>query len=1053
MLFLFVLFTSISISAQVTISGTVSEADGSSLPGVGISVKGTALGTAADMNGNFTLIIPTDRAVLVFKYLGFENQEVSVFGNTSGLKVVMKENAQVLDEVVVIGYGGMKRSDLTGSVASIRSEDIRKSMSTSLEQAMQGRLAGVQVTQNSGAPGAGISVSIRGVNTLNGNEPLYVIDGVAISSQPGGRASSVLSSINPDDIESLEVLKDASATAIYGSRASNGVVMITTKKGAMGKPILSYDGYYGLQQLPTRVETMNLREYAEYYNQRAAIQGWGIRDDFRDPSLLNEGTDWQSELFRTAPMHNHTIGVRGGSNGVMYSVSGGLLNQEGIGIGSDFKRFTFRSNIDMEVAKWLSVGVNGSVANTKRTTTMDEGGIISAAINQRPDVPARNLDGSYGAIEEDQFNTYYINPLAAAQMRENYDTGTQLYYTFYADLKPLPGLTFRTEYGGNLRYGNNYSFTPNYRYGNQMWTSRARKESNKGDEWFLKNFLTYDWKAAQNQTLQIMGGHEAQSGRGESLWGERTNYISNAIHSLNVGGEFPGISNGDGMSKWAIESYFGRLNYNFDNRYILTASLRVDGSSTFGPNNRWGTFPSVAFAWRINNESFLKDVQAINNMKLRLGWGMVGNSGAGSYAYGATMSTTATAWGVGFFPANFANPDLKWESTKAYNIGLDLNLFKNRLELITEVYSKNIDNLLLEATLPSYAVYLETWVGIRPPWVNTGAMENKGLEFTLNTVNIDNKKFFWNSNITLSFNRNKLLKMYSDSDALFGEVGSGNIYTKTAIGEPIGQIFGYNVIGMFSCEDDFYQKDANGNFIMDANGNRVEVARPADNNGNRFPIAENQIWVGDYIFEDVNGDGIIDEKDRKYLGNTAPKFFYGFNNSFSWKNFELNVFLNGVYGNKVYNMLRQQRSGTDGYSGKLRSVAGFARVELIDPNGENDISNVHVTNAATATASRIYAVAGNRNDNERISSRFVEDGSFLRLKNVSMSYTIPKQWLKKYVPVDFLQVYASVQNLYTFSKYKGYDPEIGSYDVRLVGIDNARYPPQRIYKFGLRLNF
>jgi TonB-linked SusC/RagA family outer membrane protein len=481
---------------------------------------------------------------------------------------------------------------------------------------------------------------------------------MAVSGQVSDN-SSVLSTINPADILSLEALKDASATAIYGSRASNGVVMITTKQGVTGKPKLSYDGYFGLQQLPSRVETMNLKEYAEFYNTRAAIQGWGIRDDFRDPDLLNDGTDWQKELFRTAPVHNHTLSVSGGNADVRYALSGSYLNRDGIGIGSNFRRVTFRSNVDMDVTKWLNVGINGSVANTSQVTTMDTGGIIREVINQRPDVPARNIDGTYGVIEEDRFNTYYVNPLAAAQMRENYNTGNQAYYTFYLNLKPLQVLNFRMEYSGSINYGNNYSFVPNYVFGNQRWTSQSRKESSKGDSYSVKTYLTYEKKFAGKHNVNVMAGHEAQGGKWESMFGRRTNYISNSMHSLSVGGTIPLDGNGDDMNSWAIESYFGRLNCNFNDRYLLTATVRADGSSTFGANNRWGTFPSAALAWRISNEEFMESVTSVNNLKLRFGWGIVGNQGAGSYSYGTAMAATQTNGGTGYLPLNYGNPNLK----------------------------------------------------------------------------------------------------------------------------------------------------------------------------------------------------------------------------------------------------------------------------------------------------------------------------------------------------------------------------------------------------------
>jgi TonB-linked SusC/RagA family outer membrane protein len=1063
MLFLLVLSASVCVSAQTTIQGVVSSgSDGLTMPGVSVIVKGTKVGTATDVDGKFSLSIPSDRAALVFTYIGYKTKEVAVSGNSRNVQVVLDEDTQLLEELVVVGYGTMKRSDLTGAVSSIGAEDIRRSMSTSLAQAMQGRVAGVQVMQNSGAPGGGISVSIRGINSLLGNEPLYVVDGVSIESRD-------VSSINPADIVTIDVLKGASATAIYGSRAANGVIMITTKQGETGKPKLSYDGYFGLQQLPTRIEVMNLKEYAEYYNTRATIQGWGIRDDFRDISLLSDGTDWQKELFRTAPMHNHTVSIGGGSGGVRYMLSGGYFDQDGIGLASNYRRFTVRNNTEMEVTKWLNAGVNAGVSNTKQTNTSEANGAIRSAINQRPDVAARNPDGTYGFLQDDQFAAYSTSPLAEALLRENYNTGTSLTYNFYANLKPLPGLTLRLEYGGNLNYGNSYRFTPNYRYGGygstHQWTSEAGKGSNKGSYYAFKQILTYNRKFADKHNLTFMATHEAMESKWENLSGSRQGYLFDNVHSLSVGNSTT-AQNGDSSGGSAMESYLGRLIYNFDERYLLTATLRTDGSSTFGPNNRWGTFPSAALGWRIKNESFLKDVEAINNLKLRLEWGLTGNQRAEMYAYGVRMTSTATAWGTGFFPYNYGNPDLKWEETAGYNLGLDLAAFNNRLEFIVEAYNKNTDYLVMTATLPTYAIYLEDWLAIRPPYVNTGAINNKGMEFTLNTVNIDKKDLFWKTGLTLSFNKNKLVKLYNESDAIYGQTG-GNIYTRTLVGEPIGQLFGYKVIGMFTCEDDFYQKDASGNFIYNEDGSRKEVARPGVN-GVPYDIADNQIWVGDYIFEDQPTepvydeqgkligyvpDGVIDEKDRTFLGNTRPKFDYGINNTLTWKNFELNVFINGVYGNKVYNVLRQSYSGTDGYVGKLKEVAGYARVELIDPEGERVLSNLHVTNAATATTSRVYATAGSRNDNNRISSRYVEDGSYLRIKNVSLSYNVPRQWLQKNLRMDYLQVYANVQNLYTFTKYKGYDPEIGSSEVRLTGVDNARYPSQRIYNFGVKFNF
>lgn len=1034
-----------ALAQELKINGVVtSSSTGEELIGVSILVKGTGKGVVTGVDGSYSLTANPGQE-LEFSYVGYKNKSVTV-RKSGRLDVELTEDAQMLDQVVVVGYGTMKRSDLTGSVASISEEQIKQGVNTSIEQAMQGRIAGVQVMQNSGAPGGGISVQIRGINSLNGNEPLYVIDGVAISGQTGNN-SSVLSSINPSDIVSMEVLKDAS----YGSRASNGVVLINTKRGEEGKPKLSYEGYAGWQQLPGKLKVMDLYDYADYYNTRAEIMGWGVREDYKDPSLLTAGTDWQEELFRTAFMHNHQIGVSGGNKGVNYALSGGYLNQDGIGLGSGFDRVSFRTNFDAEITNWLKIGVNASYAHTKQVTTLDSSGLISVALDQRPDVSPRNADGSYGFVEQDQFGTYYTNPLFEAQMKENYNTNSQFYYNIYANINPIKGLNLRLEYGGSLNYGNSYYFCPEYQYGTVVVESESNRGSSKSDNWSLKTYATYDFTVARKHKFQIMAGHEAQEGSWENLSGSRKGYISDAIHNLDVG-DATTAKNSNGGNGWAIESYYGRLNYNFDDRYLLTGTLRSDGSSNLGPNNRWGTFPSAALAWRINNESFMKGIKAINNLKLRLGWGIVGNQNAGTYAYGTTMKNSTTAWGTGYYPGNYSNPDLKWEQTEAYNLGLDLSMFDNRLEFIVDAYYKNTDNLLMLASLPAYVIDSEG-VGMSAPWVNAGSMRNKGIEFTLNTVNISNKDLTWRTGLTLSFNKNELTKLYSSDSKILGRIGD-NIYTQSEIGKPVGQFFGYNVIGMFKEEADFYQRNAAGEFLLDQTGARIPVARPANSDGTLYPIAENSIWVGDYIFEDVDGDGKITEKDRKYIGNPNPTFTFGFNNVITYRDFELSMFFNGSVGNDVYNVLRQSHTDPLGWGNKMKEVANYARIELIDPDGEKVISNVRVTNPNTATVQRVSAAGQSNNDNNRVSSRFVEDGSYIRLKSLSLAYNLPKRWLQK-INVDWMQVYVNAQNLFTITSYDGYDPEIGAQgqNVTLMGLDNGRYPSQRIYNVGLKLNF
>ena len=1031
-------FSFAEVLQERTVTGVVtSGTDGEALIGVSVQVKERPqVGTITDFEGRYSLQARSNETI-VFSYIGFKSQEVKA--SKTVVNVELEEDSEILDEVVVVGYGTMKRSDLTGSVVSVGEDEIKQSIVTSLDQALQSKAAGVSVTQNSGTPGGGISVSIRGINSLNGNEPLYVIDGVAISGNNDSN-SSVLSSINPSDVVSMEILKDASATAIYGSRASNGVVLITTKQGQAGKTRITYEGYYGLQQLPKKLGVMNLREYAEYQNLRAEVIGFGERAEFADISLLGEGTDWQGEIFQNASMHNHQLNISGGNDNVKYSLSAGYLQQEGIAIGSDFERFSARVNMDNKITKWLSTGLRASVAQTKQNNTIDSGNIIRTAIEQLPDTPARNPDGSWGAQAENMYGTYFSNPVAEALMRENYNRGLQMYVDFFADVTLWKGLVFRAEYAGNYYYSNTYQYTPSYDYGHYVQSSTGSRGANNGSNWTLKTYLTYNGTFGKHN-ISVMAGHEAQENSYETLYASRDNYLFNTIHELNMG-DSSTAKNSSGRGSSAIESYYGRLNYGYDDRYLATFTVRGDGSSSFGPANRWGVFPSMALAWKINNEKFLKDVKWLNNLKLRLGWGLVGNQSASSYAYGVTMSSAASIWGTGFYAGNYPNDKLKWEETKAWNAGIDLNLFDNRVEFIFDTYLKNTDNLLMRASLPSYVTGI-----ITSPWVNAGAMENKGAEFTLNTVNISKKDFTWRTGITISFNKNKITKLYTETAGLSGTVDGSQTLTYSTVGQPVGQYYGYKVIGMFKEESDFYQRDADGNFLLDKNGNRLPVALPENQH-----IAKDEVWVGDYIFEDLNGDGVIDEQDRTYLGNPEPKFSYGFNNTFTYKGFDMNIFINGVYGNKLVNLFRQDFTNPMRNSNLLKEATGIAHVELIDPAQPEEIWNVHVSNPESATVQRLNTADGN--DNNRMSSRFVEDGSYLRIKNISLGYTFPQKWTRKW-HIENLRVYMNIQNAFTFTKYKGYDPEVGAYNynVLLRGVDYARYPSQRIYTVGLNLSF
>lgn len=738
-------------------------------------------------------------------------------------------------------------------------------------------------------------------------------------------------------------------------------------------------------------------------------------------------------------MQNYQASVTGGSETTQYMFSGGWMKQDGIALGSDYQRFSARINVDTNITKWLKLGVQSSLSHSKKNNTIDNGNVIETALRQLPEMPARNPDGSWGAQEENQLATYYSNPLADALTKENYEKGLQALFNAYADFKIYKDLTLRIEYGGSYDYNNSYQFTPELDLGTWKSTSSGSRSASNGSYWSFKQYLTWRHEFKRNN-VEVMVGHEAQESSWENLWGSRTGYIFNSVHELDVA-DMKTAKNGNSKNSSSIESYYGRVNYSYDDRYLLTATLRADGSSAFGPANRWGWFPSAAIAWRFQNESFLRDVDWMTNGKLRLGWGLVGNQNAGSYAYGATMNSVATAWGTGFYPANYSNDKLKWEQTKSWNIGLDLAFLNNRIEFILDLYHKTTDNLLMQAALPAYVSGV-----ITSPWVNTGSLQNKGLEITLNAIPVSNKNFSWKSGITFSLNRNKVLKLYTESTGIPGTIG-GQAYTYTTVGEPVAQFYGYNVIGMFTEENDFYRKDANGNFMLDADGNNQFVAIPE----NKTVDPSTGIWYGDYIYQDVNEDGVIDEKDRIYLGNPEPKFTFGFNNTISWKDFDMNIFFTGSVGNKVFNYLGQQQSNPCDRWVMLKSVRDFAKVEMMDPEGEKTLDNMYVSNPGSATY-RIDQTSSNNNN--RMSNKFVEDGSYVRLKNISLGYTLPVKLTKRW-GIENLRFYVNIQNLFTITNYKGYDPEVGSYNqgVLLRGIDYARYPSQRIYTFGLNLNF
>lgn len=1029
-------------AAQQQVSGVITDAaTRQPLPGASIVIKGTRTATVSGFDGGFQINVQNPEAVLVFSFVGFLQKEVKV-GGKSVLNVELSPDQKSLDEVIVVGYGKQKKRDITGAVSSISADDINKSLNTTVQQALQGRVAGVDVTQNSGTPGGGVTVNIRGINTINGsNQPLYVLDGLQID----GSSQNVMATINPSDIESIEVLKDASATAIYGSKASNGVILITTKRGKKGTQRVSFQSYYGLQEIPNRMDLMNLREYATYHNERALIFGYGQREAFKSPELLGEGTNWQEELFGQAPMQNYNLSISGGSEKTKYAISAGYFDQDGIAIGSNFKRGNIRLNIENQSTDWLKFGANLMVGRTNQRITVTESNLVFLAMQQTPDIVARNPDGSWGYPTENNSGNYTTNVIAEALSRENDRKQTQILGSIYADINLTKGLVNHAELATDIGYQNGYVFNPTLDLGpyiasNESYGSRW---ANNNFNWQFRDYLTYTRHLVENDDFSVMFGFESQENNWENLSADRKNFFTNNIHELPIG-DASTATNSSGKGSSSLVSYFTRLNYSYGDKYLLTSTIRRDDSSKFGPKYKAGLFPSFALGWRISNEEFFKNsgLAVINNLKLRGGYGEVGNQGWRDFGYGVALNNVRTVWGTGVIPANIANPELRWEASKATNLGIDIGLFNNRIELIADVYKKRTNNLLLDLPLPSYAGTSGAG-SVASPLVNLGNLENKGIELTLRTVNL-NGDFKWNTSAVFSTNKNKVLNLVNN-DAI---ITRGPV-SQTMVGESIGMMYGYVVEGMFNSEADFYKQDAQGNFLMDDSGNRIQVALPKESEAT---IAPNRTWVGDYKFKDMNEDGVIDEKDRTVIGNPQPKFQYGLTNDFSYKGFDLSIFLQGVYGNDVYNTLRGRFEDPSYQQGLLNTVTNYARIETIDPsldNADQIIGNVRISNPGT-TIARMTTSWG-RNSNFRPSNLYVEDGSYLRIKNVTLGYTIPEKFAKK-IHLRGVRAYINIQNLHTFTKYSGYDPEVGGASALEFGIEYGRYPTPRIYTFGLNLD-
>ena len=1068
------LFLSLSLMAQTkSVSGTVVDEVGPVI-GASVIVKGTTNGITTDLDGRWTLNVKQGET-LVISSIGYKDVEI-VVGSQNVYNATLQEDRQLLDEVVVVGYGTMKRSDLSGSSVSMNEESIKGSIVSSLDQTLQGRAAGVTAVQTSGAPGSSSSIRVRGQATINANaEPLYVIDGVIVQGNGTSASSfglgdalgngavstiSPISTINPADIVSMEILKDASATAIYGAQGANGVVLITTKRGKAGEAKFTYEGMFAVSQQPTRVDMMNLRQYAEFYNEMIRIgEEYDTNPYYADPALLGVGTNWQDAVFQTALQHQHQISASGGTDKVKYYVSGSYMDQEGTIIGSNFDRFSVRTNLDAQLKKWLKLGVNATFSNTVDDLKLADGeaGIIFTSLTAVPDIPIYDVDGNFTSTSREGLGSF-TNPVAVAMSNDIILKRQKLTGSIFADVTPVKNLVWHTELGFDIGSSKSEVFKPKVTVGQwQQPDNSSNVQKNSNVFWQLKNYLTYS---------NTWGKHNVSAMVGQEMWESRYDYMSLNNTSLPLNDvRNPMLGTGEknpnyGFGSSAMASVFTRETYNYDDRYYLTYTYRYDGSSNFGPDNRWAGFHSAAASWRFTNEKWMENLTWWSNGKLRLGWGQTGNANIGGYAWGSSLSQMNSYLGMGFRPANFANTAVKWESQEQWNIGLDLGFIQDRINLTLDIYKKVSNDMLMSMQLPSYmGTQGNDSSKLQAPKGNYGSIENKGLEITLD-VHPFVGEFQWDSNFQISFNRNMLKALSGTTSAsIIGYGQWDDVVCLSEIGKPLYNFYGYEVEGVYESLEDIENSARPAKYPVDGVYNR-----------------SNTVWVGDLKYKDVNEDGVIDDKDRTDIGSPLPKFTFGWNNTFRYKGFDLTVFLNGSYGNKVLNY-----SLMHGPSGGLASMNSLwvnqnatairdrAQLVPIDPDKDysqgvvvngvtvwhwfDDITNVKVENSGTKIP---RPTRKDPNDNDRMSSRYIEDGSYLRIKNITLGYTFPKKWMQK-IKFDNLRVYCNIQNLYTFTKYTGYDPEVGAstQDSKgyAFGVDNGRYPSPTTYSFGVSVTF
>ena len=988
---------------QQTVKGIIKGPDGLPVIAANISQKGTNNATITDLNGNFTLNVTGRQPVLVISYIGYVTTEVNVSGRAF-VEVVLQEDVAALDEVVVVGYGTMRKKDVTGAVSSVRSGEITKNATSNVMQAIAGKMSGVQVVQNSGTPGGDVSILIRGVGTINDASPLYVIDGVPVS---GG-----MWYLNPNDVESIDVLKDASGTAIYGSRGANGVVMVTTKQAQEGHTEINFDYSYGIQHSAKTYKMLDASQYAALHNEMRTNAGpeYSLNPAFADPESLGAGTDWMDAIFRTAPMQKVNLSMLGGNQKISHATSLGYYTQDGIMKNSSYNRLSLQSNISSKLASNITVRANVNLsAENRRTQPVST--VIQNAMRILPSIPIYDDNGEYaGPTGNAEWNGNALNPVAIINEQNYRMKGFRMLSNISLEWEIIKGLKFKTTGGAELGYDYNNSYIPKYKWGMNESKNTMQTVTSAYEQLYLwDNTLNYD-KAFGKHRINAMIGtsyqeykKESVSAAGSGRASELTTELDNATKATDVGGN---------SYRWALMSYMARLHYSYDDRYLLTATFRADGSSKFGKDNRFGYFPSFAAAWNIGNEAFMQSVKPVSLLKLRAGYGQTGNQNIGAYAFADKLSVNGV-YNFGsqrgfesnlvnlIYPYLLSNPSVKWESVEQYNVGLDIGFLQNRIVANLDFYVKNTRDMLTKKPVPQTSgTSLEQadW----PP-VNIGKVLNRGFEFTVNTKNFVGE-FKWETSLNMSFNHNEVVS-----------IGGPEILNGVSLireGQPINSFYGYELGGIYQTLDEVFTGPVMENRAPDkASHNPYKNTSPGD------------MW-----FVDVDGNGEINDLDRTVIGNPSPDCIFGFNNTFSYKNFDLSIFFQGALGNQVWNGVRASHESMNSTYNQLATT-------LERWTGEG------------SSYSMPRAIYADPNNNSRASTRWLEDGAYAKLKNLTFGYTLPEKWIRK-AKMKALRLYVSLDNLCTITNYSGLDPEAG-----LSGLDYGVYPSARTYMFGVSVKF